>query len=281
MPTSIATLRDRLRLLIPEAYQQTPAKPASMGAAGLKYNMDGAVAWDKIWGSFCDLAMAGGPPHKGTLLQPGSAVEIAENAGPYQQVVREICRGITLVTALDAEFDTPGWVRVSCTSNSMAGWLLRAITIENIAVRADGSTLYLPAGPDYRIDKQIKNVITVIAKTTHYWRDHMPAAQQWAIADLFTEMEAESVLLQPSLSPDPDHYQRIANAIHQHTGLTMLPAQYPGWIGIAYPNPRAAIDTAHLSIARNILARHEATTLFLPLNPTTDPSGTILINALM
>ena len=39
-----------------------------MRAAGLKYDADGKVAWDEIWGSFCDLAMAGGPPHKGKLL---------------------------------------------------------------------------------------------------------------------------------------------------------------------------------------------------------------------
>ncbi len=268
MAPTLDILQHRLRTLIPAQYQQAPAKPVSMGSAGLHYNADGTVAWDKIWGSFCDLALAGGPPHKGTLLQPACTADIAANPGAYQQVVREICRGITLVTALDAEPDTPGWVRVSGTSNAMAGWLLRAITTENVAVRAEGSTLFLPAGPDYLIDKQIKNVITVVAKTTHYWRHHMPASQQWAIADLLANRHAESPLLQPDLSTTHEHYQRITNSLHLQT-----PSQYPGWVGIPCPAPQAAIETMRLSIANNILARREDSTLFLPLNLTTDPDG--------
>jgi sirohydrochlorin cobaltochelatase len=272
MAPTLDILQHRLRTLIPAQYQQTPATPVSMGSAGLQYNADGTVAWDQIWGRFCDLALAGGPPHKGSLLQPASAANIASNPIRYQQVVREICRGITLVTELDTEPDTPGWVRISCSSNTMAGWLLRAITTENIAVRAEGSTLYLPAGPDYRLDKQIKNVITVIAKTTHYWRDHMPASQQWAIADLFAVMQAEAPLLQPDLSTTSDHYHRIANSLQQQT-----PSRYPGWIGIPFPTPQTAIDTMRLSIANNVLARREDSTLFLPLNPTTDPDGSRLL----
>jgi len=30
----------------------------------------------------------------------------------------------------------------------------------------------LPAGPAFRLDKEIKNVITVVAKTHHYWTEH-------------------------------------------------------------------------------------------------------------
>ena len=51
--------------------------------------------------------------------------------------------------------------------------LLRAIVMENISVRAEGPTLELPAGPSYRLHKEIKNVITVIAKTNHYWEEHI------------------------------------------------------------------------------------------------------------
>jgi sirohydrochlorin cobaltochelatase len=32
--------------------------------------------------------------------------------------------------------------------------------------------LFLPAGPTFRLDKEIKNVVTVIAKTHHYWKEH-------------------------------------------------------------------------------------------------------------
>ena len=63
----------RLRILLPEQYQESyeSVQPVSMGSAGLKFAADGQVAWDEIWQSFCDLAMAGGPPHKGALLAPG------------------------------------------------------------------------------------------------------------------------------------------------------------------------------------------------------------------
>ena len=81
----------------------TPTKtcsPISMGSAALKYDADGQVAWDQIWGSFCDLAMAGGPPHKGTLLEPGTEAEIDAQFGRYDEVGEEICRGISMVTGL-------------------------------------------------------------------------------------------------------------------------------------------------------------------------------------
>src|SRR6188472_960094 len=97
-------LESRLRTLLPAEYQETYEKlePVSMGSAGLKYADDGAVAWDQIWGSFCDLAMAGGPPHKGTLLEPGNEDDINAQFGRYDAVAEEICRGVKLVTGLRA-----------------------------------------------------------------------------------------------------------------------------------------------------------------------------------
>ena len=55
--------------------------------------------------------------------------------------------------------------------------LLRAIVIENVAVQADGPDLELPASPEFRVEKEIKNVVTVMAKTSHYWLGHIPADQ--------------------------------------------------------------------------------------------------------
>ena len=74
-------------------------------------------------------------------------------------------------------------VRLQCPTRGMAAWLLRAIVMENIAVRADGTTLELPAAPSYRLHKEVKNVITVIAKTAHYWVGHMSVAHRQTIAD--------------------------------------------------------------------------------------------------
>ena len=71
----------------------------------------------------------------------------------------------------------------------MAGWLLRAIVMENVAARRQGAMLDLPAAPQFRLDKEIKNVITVTAKTCHYWVGHIPRAQQQAIGELFLRMD--------------------------------------------------------------------------------------------
>jgi sirohydrochlorin cobaltochelatase len=236
----LQTLEARLRILLPPEYQDTKQaiQPTSMGSAALKFNFDGRVAWNEIWATFCDLAMAGGPPHKGTLLQPATPAEIAAQPHLYQQVTDEICRGITLTTNLLAEPSPhPGWVRVQCTTHTMAAWLLRAITMENVAVRShEGKTLDLPAGPAYRLETEIKNVITVIAKTCHYWQGHIPPAQQQAIATTLAAMDAETPLIQPT----------------------------HGWQPLECETIPAAIRTMRLLVASNVLARRENATVFVP-----------------
>ena len=192
----------RMRAILPDEYQDRDdeVEPVSMGSAALQYGRDGKVAWHDTWDSFCDLAMAGGPPHKGKLLMAASQEEIDAEPDRYRQVVAEICRGIEMVAYLAAEASSvPGWVRVECLNAVTAGWLARAIVTENVSARCEGTTLELPAGPAYRIDKEIKNVITAIAKTGHYWLDHTAIAQQRAIGDLFSAIAAESPLIQPAL----------------------------------------------------------------------------------
>jgi sirohydrochlorin cobaltochelatase len=276
-------LEARLRTILPEGYQNRyeDIQPVSMGSASLKYGLDGRVAWDQIWGSFCDLAMAGGPPHKGTLLEPGREEEIETQADRYREVVQEICRGITMVTGLCAEpSPVSGWVRMYCTSAAMAGWLARAIAMENISAHFKGLALHLPAGPAYRIEKEIKNVITAIAKTCHYWLEHTSPARHQAIADLFRTMALESPLLQPALF---DHDLRldkrpmlsgeIAESIRQLTGLHPSNHQYGGWLGLDCRDIRAAIWMMRVLVASNVLSRREGTTVFVPLNPASDPKG--------
>ena len=97
-------LEFRLRTILPEKYQDCyeDVQPVSMGSASLKYDANGNVAWNEMWATFCDLAMAGGPPHKGALLRPGSRAEIEAQQNRYQQVVAEICRGVGMVAGLIA-----------------------------------------------------------------------------------------------------------------------------------------------------------------------------------
>ena len=82
--------------MLPEEYQDCYEEvlPVSMGSAGLKYGGDGQVAWNEMWATFCDLAMAGGPPHKGTLLEPGSPSRSTPTPVATDEVVEEIVRGV-------------------------------------------------------------------------------------------------------------------------------------------------------------------------------------------
>lgn len=165
-----------LKMLPPQYQLNTAVSAAPMGAAGLVYSSDGKVAWDEIWQGFCDLALAGGPPHRGTLLEPVSPETATADPQGYQNVLAELERGMHMVTGLSVVHShTPGWIGLQCDSDDMAIWLLRAIVVENISVRREGQILFFPAASHFRLEKEIKNIITVIAKTTHYWHDHAPS----------------------------------------------------------------------------------------------------------
>lgn len=165
---------DAMRDLLPPRYQDGGmVSAAPMGAAPLRYSEDGQVAWDQMWTDFCDLALAGGPSHRGTLLEPVIPQDVKADQGAYERVVAEIERGLRLVTGLPSvHSERLGWVGLQCTDEEMALWLLRAMVVENVCVRREGSVLFLPAGPAFRLEKEIKNVITVLAKTYHYWTEH-------------------------------------------------------------------------------------------------------------
>ncbi len=249
----------RLRILLPEQYQESygSVQPVSMGSAGLKFDAEGRVAWDQIWQSFCDLAMAGGPPHKGALLEPGAAPDIAAKPEPYDAVVEEICRGIWMAADLPVQADTrPGWVRVQCHSATMADWLTRAIVMENVAARSSGVMLYLPAAPHFRVDKEIKNVITVIAKTAHYWMGHMSRSQKTLIADLFATMDRESPLLEPPVE------------------------RWADWRGLECESVATAVWSMRALAAFNVLARREQKSVLVPINRESDPGGRLADGAL-
>lgn len=282
-------LEMRIRTILPEEYQDSyeDVAPVSMGSAALKYGRDGKVAWHDTWDSFCDLAMAGGPPHKGKLLMAASQVEIDAEPERYRQVVDEICRGIEMVAFLAAERSTfPGWIRVNCESTVAAGWLARAIVMENISARCEGTTLELPAGPEYRIEKEIKNVITAIAKTGHYWQDHTGLAQQRIVGDLFSTITAESPLIQPGLighdfkdSMDPQPGRSLAARIQEKTGMKPCDLPCDGWVGMVCPSVKAAIGMMRGLVVSNVFARREDTVLYVPVNTTTDPSGNFVVQA--
>lgn len=184
LPSTLVPAFDRLSSLqcapsqlleqLPARYQAGKVVSAApMGSAPLRYDKQGQVAWNQMWTDFCDLALAGGPPHRGTLLEPATPEQVRADPDGYRRVVTEIERGLRLVTGLPlVENGSPGWVGVRCHDEAMALWLLRAIIVENVSVRHEGTALFLPAGPAFQLEKEIKNVITVLAKTHHYWNEH-------------------------------------------------------------------------------------------------------------
>ena len=160
--------------ILPPRYQNQVPSAAPMGAAGLQYDDEGNAAWDQIWTDFCDLALAGGPSHRGTLLEPGDPEICKLYPEAYEEVRDELQRGLEMVTGLEVIRDCkPGWIGMACDSEDMAVWLLRAIVVENVSVRREGKNLFFPAAPDFVLSKEIKNVITVVAKTNHYWQEHL------------------------------------------------------------------------------------------------------------
>ena len=101
-------------------------------------------------------------------------MEILGSPRDYALVVAEIERGLRLVTEglPTVPGPVPGWVGLRCPDEATAAWLARAIETENVSVRREGVVLSLPAGPRFRQEEEIKNVVTAVAKTYHYWREH-------------------------------------------------------------------------------------------------------------
>jgi sirohydrochlorin cobaltochelatase len=275
----------KILTLLPDQYQDTyeSVRPVSMGSAALKFDSSGKVAWDQMWGSFCDLAMAGGPPHKGKLLEPDFEANILALPERYKEVTEEICRGIGLATGLSAAASGyPGWIGVECTSTAQAGWLARAITMENISIGLEGTMLYLPAGPHYRL-KEIKNVVTVIAKTCHYWFGHIPHEQRRSITRLFEKLEISSPLMRPvfpraEMAPVMEEalYDGLKESIYASTGLRCYPRAQSDWLGLQVHDLKPAIWLMRALVVSNVLARREDDVVFAAVNAIADPCGEAL-----
>jgi sirohydrochlorin cobaltochelatase len=274
-------LNATIALLLPEAYQASyeTLQPVSMGSAGLIYDDDGGVAWDRMWDSFCDLALAGGPPHKGRLLEPATRQAVDADPDRYDEVTWQIRRGITMATDMRAtDSAEPGWVEVDCYSDAMAAWLVRAIVMENVAATAAGRWLRLPARPDFRLEKEIKNVVTVIAKTSHYWLGHILPPQQYAIGQCLATLAETSPAVAPVWMPDGSDPAAgvTADLVGRLRGVPGVGVALPrqaGWLGVACPDVASAVWMTRALVAMNVLARREDTVLCVPVNVSTDPQG--------
>lgn len=147
-------------------------KRAPMASAPMKYREDGEVDWGNMWDTFCILALDGGPPHRDSMLEAQEDAD-PDSAG-YQYATQEIMRGIHEVSQLHARLDQTGWLAISTESAAYAKWVAEAMCEENVRARSEGATLFVPVGEHFTLKGEIKNVITAVAKTTHYWIEHLP-----------------------------------------------------------------------------------------------------------
>jgi hypothetical protein len=148
--------------------------PPPMASARFLWRADGRPDWGAMWGGFCDLALLGGPPHRGlhNALQmpaPNPGVPLADD----MTAVDEIQRGIWETTGLKSVVTSPGWLEVLCESRKMAAWLCAIIILENIEARCEDDRLLVPGDPSFTLQDQVKSIITVVAKTYGFWKTNV------------------------------------------------------------------------------------------------------------
>lgn len=168
-----ASQRVPLEMLPPRYRDGHAVTSTPMGdPAGLVYDSQGRVAWDRIWSDFCDLALAGGPPHRSSLLRAPRRIA-SKDVEKQSLVLDELHRALDMVTGWPRCRAVPtGWIGLSTPDATAAAWMALAIRAENVDVRADEHVLLLPAGPDFQLTGEIKNVVTAVAKAHHYWLEH-------------------------------------------------------------------------------------------------------------
>jgi hypothetical protein len=168
---------------VQELVPTRPLTAAPMSAAPFLWRGDGRPDWGAMWTSFCELALYGGPPHRGPDTPLRAPVGGAAAADSPADMISEMQRGIWETTGLYAEPSGHGWLAVTCDGPKMAAWLCATIILENVDARVDEDRLLLPAGPDYRLENEVKSIITVLAKTHHYWQAHVSSGGPTSVAD--------------------------------------------------------------------------------------------------
>ncbi len=155
---------------------RTAPSNAPMSAAPFVYRDDGQPDWSAMWQGFCELALYGGPPHRGAD-NPVEAASAGDDVMILNDAIMEIRRGIWETTGLYSEPVPPGWLAVTCNSKRMAAWMCAAIILENVDARCEDEVLFVPASADFELKNQVKSVITVVAKVNHYWQAHIAEQQ--------------------------------------------------------------------------------------------------------
>jgi hypothetical protein len=185
-------------------------------------------------------------------------------------VASEIIRGIQLTTGMKASIgDEINSVLLECESETMAAWMHRAIVAENVFADHLGNVVHLPSGPDFRIEKEIKNVIVCVAKTWHYWDGHMSENEK---AKAGKVMNDAPLIIPPQVSNNEittEAYTKAVIETLETVGAALKlegkSAVEYGWVGFECPDEKSAAWMVRAIIACNILARREIATLLIPV----------------
>lgn len=265
----LLALEARIQAILPPRYVGCfeDVSPASMGSAELRYDAQGRVAWGTIWTTFCHLALAGGPPHRGRLLGPVSPAEAEASPKEQAQVVDEIERAIRLTTELSISPSRhPGWVGIRCHDEDMAGWLVRAVVAENVIARRERTVLFVPAGPTFRIAKEAKNVVVSVAKACHYLLDHVEPNQRPSgmVGRLIEPPLPQEIMGSPGKYLQAAH--ELQQRIHRDTGLEAIVGQTQGWLGVECSSEEMAVWMLRAVVVEDVLARREGSQLCVPID---------------
>ena len=145
--------------------------PEYMKAAEIIYDQNGNPEWNKMWNSFCNLAAEGGPSHRDNLHR----ISFPEKNFVYDETIKnEIARGLRLLNANVKEINNKGEIYIDLIFPNKAKWFRNIIDLENVAAKQKGKYLILPWSGNYKIDKEVKSLMTVWGKASHYWREHRP-----------------------------------------------------------------------------------------------------------
>lgn len=266
-------LDERINALLPPQYQHCygSVSPNSMGSATLVFDPDGRVAWDRIWTSFCDLGLAGGPPHRGQLLEETLPTANEAEAQKRRAVVEELQRGIRLTTGLIAKpFSSNPWICVECNSQAEATWLQFAVVAENVSARREGKCLLLPVGEHFRDTKEVKNIVVALAKSWHYWSGHLTGSQKRAFQDVEIVEPAGKEWI---LSHGEEYAKAKSGLIEGIRDQVDWPidsnrdfGRYFGWLGIECPDPMVAGWLMRAMVIEGVQVRREETMLYLPVS---------------
>lgn len=262
-------LEARINALLPPRYVGCfeDVSPSSMGSAKLRYDSQGRVVWGEIWTTFCHLALAGGPPHRGRLLGAVTEQEVRQAPEQYAVVVAELQRALGLCVELPLiSMLQPGWIGLQCDSPATAAWLVRAIVAENVIARNEGAVLLVPAGPQFRVEKELKNVVVAVAKTCHYLLDHLEPEQA-------PSGEAPRLVRPPlphEIEASRARYNDAATAllqrIQESTSLKTWLSESTGWVGVECSDEETAVWMLRAVATEDILVRREGSVLYVPVD---------------